>query len=427
MGVLRMLSLGVLLALPAPADTVDLEKFLFRIRSGEGESVAKDLEGGPVREALRAEPAALDRVCRAADASSRTLARKAPADAPRIAAALLALTAGGPQQAPFAARRARFHALLADARIRGDLGLPVAADPFVDAGEGLEKLAGEDSDSGGCLIDAARAFADGADRPGEKGPGLWDRAEQIVATVRAKHPRDLESLCGGAALLLDRVRWGAERREKGLEPRFDYALDFIAEARRVDPRHRGLGTAFNDAVSLSRTLGIRRAGLEYEADRIAPCTGLQATVPLGSRWTTTGGAVPQVEQVDPVLGRVRAIEFTAYEWELNYDLPDGATVRGDGMKDLAGKIMDGALKRLRKVLSRHPLAAGRLRQCPAGWAFDLSGTDEKGAFLRRREWYFKSTMNRRVTYRIAVLEFQADLAEDPAFQSVLDSLRETPK
>ena len=76
---------------------------------------------------------------------------------------------------------------------------------------------------------------------------------------------------------------------------------------------------------------------------------------------------------------------------------------------------------------RRAVASGRLRQCPQGWTFEVSGLDGKGAFSRRREWYFKCATDRRQTYRIAVLESEPGLPDDPAFRSVLDSIKETPK
>jgi len=423
---------GALFAAPQDPSAREVADFVNILVAADGEAAARKLESESLRKILTADGRQMDWVCREASRKAPHLALRTPASAPRVTAGLLTLTADLLAQSPGDAGclRARQFALLADARVRRTLKMAVTSAPFVQAGEAIESLyrpASADGPAAGDpihLLWAAQAFSEGAAVAGDAATALWDRALDLTIRLREMETEDPEIRGGIPRILLDRVRWGGARREKGVEDRLIALVEHLTTARAKAPGDMALATVFNETVSVAGSLGLRRRGLEYDAARLFPSPGLEMRVPVGNRWRSADPGESSVSQVDPERGRIRCIEVIGYDWDQNYDLPDGSRVKGDSLRDLAARFFDIERERLKKVQVRRTPAQSRLGRCPMGLAFEFEGTDDRDSFLGRREWFFKSGEGRRCTYRLALSWFWKDEPPDPEFEFVMDSVQE---
>lgn len=414
---------------PGDVEEEIAQRIVRLLETGKGDDAARILEQKEVHDGFVRDACALDAVCTAGASFAEALAREDPRDAPRVIAALGATTADCSEQQPEnqGAIHARCLALVAEGRVRKQLKLPLTSDPFVAAASGFQRLHARFPEFGAQLLAAARAFAEGAQAvPAEAAP-LWKSAEEALARLQAFPTAKAAVLADGARVLLDRVRWGAARKESGLEARLEAALALVAGARRTSPEDVGLYTAFNEVVSLTKGLGLRHPDAAFLTDLVSPAIGLRMNVPMGSHWSVPQGSSTEVVQYEPPFGRIRSIGMTVFDWNGDYEFGEKAFVKGDSMKDIAGKQLEAACRRLKKVKSRIQPTSASLRQCDSGWYTEYEGLDPKGAYVRRRDWLFKSKAGLKVTYDLAVTSFREGERDDPEFQSVLDSIREHPK
>ncbi len=399
------------------------------LEAGKGEDAARLLEQKEVHDGFVKDPSALGTVCLAEATCAEALAREDPKSAPRVVAALGAASADCAEALPGDLRAvyARSFALLAEGRIRKQLKLPPTADPFTGAAAGFRKLHDACAGSGEYILSASRALAEGAQAVPVEATALWKSAEEAVAMLQALPAAAPGNLAEGVRVLLDRVRWGAGRKESGLEPRLEAALALVVGARKAAPEDAGLRTAFNEVVALTKGLGLRHPDAAFETEVVSPAIGLRLNVPTGNHWAVPKGAFSEVDQYDQPFGKIRSIGMTQFNWSDPYEIGDKVLVKGDSMKDIAGKQLEAGCRALRRVKSRVQPTTASLKQCDSGWYTEYEGIDQKGRYLRRRDWFFKSRSGQRVTYDLSVTSYREGERDDPEFQSVLDSLREGPK
>jgi hypothetical protein len=394
------------------------------LRTGRAAAAAAALEGKDLRDRLAADPGALETAAWDAMRNSAALAWSSPKDARKIADALAASVASAPAEEDGTGPRARARAFarLFLARTRKAAGEAVGADEFVRCADALESLAAASQAKGACLLEAGRALADAADLPGADGSPLWLRAEQFATRVRAEHGDRVPWIAEGARLLLDRVRWGASRREGRLGERLAAVLEYVASARKAEPDHPDLLAVHNSVAALARGLRLRKPEVEFEADPAEVCAGLATKVPRGSEWT--GGNGGDIVQRRTPMGRIRTLRGDGFDWDGTYDI-GGASVNGDSLKAVAGATMDQCRRGLAKVRTSRPVAPGRVGKCESGWAWELEGVDAEGNYRRIRSWTFKSGTGRRRTYRIVLEEGIEEREPDPQIEFVLAGIAET--
>lgn len=430
---------GLLLAAPSSssqeASSKEVQGVLDALEGGDADRAVTALATEELRTSLSSDPRDLDAVCLRASRKARLLAHRAPAAARRLASVLLGLADDAVARSPEdgCALRARQFSVLVDARVRSAQGMAVTPEPFVKSAEVMAswyRAAAPGAPASGdplYLLWAAEARAEGAAVAGEEAPALWDSVLEDAALLRGIPHRDPGIQVGIARLFLDRLRWGASRREKGLDLRLDALLAYLAAEREKSPRDKALSTVFNETVTEAGRLGIRRKDLQYHADRTRPCPGLEMSVPVGLRWTGGDGPDSPVAEYDPEYGRIRCLEVAAYSWSEPYEIVAGTQVKGDSLRDIALKHWEVERGKMASVETSRPPAQGRLKTCAMGLVFEMEGTGHDGKHVGRREWFFKSAEGHGCTYRVALSWHRKDLPPDPEFDFLMASIREVRK
>ncbi len=428
MGAIAALAAG-LLAAAGGVDPETVAKVETLLRAGDAAEAAKILDPKPLRDQLAADPGALDAVCGAAAFGADALAEASPGEARRVTDLLEPLAEAALEARPesLLARRSRAFASLASARLRALLEPPAAPGPFLWAAEDLAAVYGKDPRNGRDLVTSAEALAEAAVLPGADAAALWGRVEAAASAVRDRHADAPAVLADAALLLVDRARWGAAKGEKGVDARLEAVLAFLAPALKASPEDIDLSTTHNEAVSLALRLGLKRPRAAFRTRPLEFPHGLSMEIPVSRFWIGPAPGGTTVYQRTRRLRGLRTLVVDEYPWNAVCQFGEITSVKGDSIKDVAEKVYEISCRTLARVKTRRPTARCTLRQCDPGWFFELEGTNLRGEYSRRRGWHFKSKEGWLTTYEVMVFDYREGERDDPALDSVLDSIREREK
>jgi len=425
MRVLVGFALGLLASpVPATAGDSDAESLLRARRVGEA---ASRLEEADERSYWSRNPQALAEFCETSVRESESII-EAGTDGERFAAALDRVTAAAVEAHPDSvdALRARAHAALAWARVLTARGAPGAAERWGAVAAEFESVASRAPGTASPLCEAADAVIRGADAATEDPRPAFARADALLARV----PADLASNPAIAARLaqvhLERARVSVRRRVPGAEDAIERAMAILGPAEALAPDDLRLGAAHNEAASTVRLLGLGRPKVSFAARPHRMASGVLMDVPLSPLWSESSGG-GSASQGTPGRRPRRTLQFRHWLWSGAYKFGGSQDVKGASIKGIADGRFEEACAALKEVRVRSRPTRGSLKRCNPGWFFDVQGKDATGAPVRHRAWFFKATQGQEMTFEFSVLSHVEGDADDPEFQFVLDSIRETPK